>query len=167
MNNLNFSKNLLLFIFLSILNTVISIILPESFFIYVKWMFRDRKWEHGGTIYQKLFSIRKWKDKLPELSDIFRKTFSKKKLYSFNVEYLTKYIIESCRSELCHWMIVISVIIFSSWFSEDMLNLIFVLAVILNVPYIMIQRFNRPRIVNIMQKNEEKQERERLKEAEN
>lgn len=63
-------------------------------------------------------------------------------------------------------MIVISVIVFSSWFNEDMINLIFILAIILNVPYIMIQRFNRPRIINVMQKNVEKEEREKLKEAE-
>lgn len=166
MKDFIFSRNILLFAILSILNTAVSMILPESIFIYTKWLFRERKWEHGGTIYQKLFNIKKWKDKLPELSDFIKKSFPKKKLPSFNMEYLKKYIVESYRSELCHWMIVISVVIFSSWFNEDMENFIFILAVILNVPYIMIQRFNRPRIMNIMQKSEEKDERKRLNEAE-
>lgn len=166
MEDFIFSRNILLFALLSMLNTAVSLILPESLFIYTKWLFKERKWEHGGTIYQKLFNIKKWKDRLPELSDIVKKNFSKKKLPSFNVEYLKKYIVESCRSEMCHWMIVISVIVFSSWFNEDMEKFIFILAVILNVPYIMIQRFNRPRIINVMQKNSDKEEHKRLEEAE-
>lgn len=166
MEDFVFSRNILLFALLSMLNTAVSLILPENLFIYTKWLFKERKWEHGGTVYQKLFNIKKWKDKLPELSDIIKRNFPKKKLPSFNVEYLKKYIVESCRSEMCHWMIVISVIVFSSWFNDDMENFIFILAVILNVPYIMIQRFNRPRIINVMQKNAEKEERTKLKEAE-
>lgn len=165
MEDFIFSRNVLLFALLSMLNTAVSLILPENLFLYIKWLFKERKWEHGGTVYQKLFNIKKWKDRLPELSDIIKKNFSKKKLYSFNIEYLKKYIIESCRSELCHWMIVVSVIVFSSWFNDDMINFIFILAIILNVPYIMIQRFNRPRIINVMQKNVEKEEREKLEEA--
>jgi glycosyl-4,4'-diaponeurosporenoate acyltransferase len=158
MGNFLFSRNLLLFALLSIVNTTVSLILPENLFNPGKWMFRERKWEHGGNVYQKFFNIKKWKDKLPELGDFAKKIFPKKKLPSFNVEYLQKYTAESCRSEMCHWMIVISVVLFSSWFNEEVENFMFILAVVLNVPYIMIQRFNRPRIINVMQKNAEKAE---------
>lgn len=157
MEDFVFSKNILLFAILSMVNTAISLILPENLFNPSKWMFRERKWENGGTVYQKLFNIKKWKDRLPELGDFVGRIFPKKKLPSFNVEYLKKYIIESCRSEMCHWMIVLSVIVFSSLFNEEMENFMLILAVILNVPYIMIQRFNRPRIINAMQKTLKRQ----------
>ena len=150
---MTFIDNVLVFIALSIANTLISIKLSLSSFNYKNWLFKERAWEKKGTVYQSYFHVKKWKDKLPELSDFITRIFSKKQVLSHNVDYLYRFVLETCRAELTHWSIIASSFLFIFWDSAGMSVLMICTASVLNLPYIIIQRYNRPRILNILSHN--------------
>ncbi|TGA98373.1 glycosyl-4,4'-diaponeurosporenoate acyltransferase [Sporolactobacillus shoreae] len=143
-------NNLIVFLILSIINTLISIKLPISLFHYDSWFFRVTHWEKNGQIYQWYFGVKKWKNQLPELSDFLSFLFSKKQMMQYSPDYLVRFALETCRAELVHWCIIFSSLIFSVWNSMGMSLLMIFIAVVFNLPYIIIQRYNRPRILNLL-----------------
>lgn len=129
---------------------MISIKLPISLFHYDSWLFRVKRWEKNGQIYQWYFGVKKWKNQLPELSDFLSFLFSKKQMMQYSPDYLVRFALETCRAELVHWCIIFSSLIFSIWNSIGMSLLMVLIAVVFNLPYIIIQRYNRPRILNLL-----------------
>jgi glycosyl-4,4'-diaponeurosporenoate acyltransferase len=113
-------------------------------------LFREKHWEAGGAIYQRIFNVRRWKDALPELSDIIKKLFPKKRIIRFDAEYLQSYIIESCRAELTHFCIIGISFLFPLWAGFSVSLLIIYISIFLNLPFIIIQRYNRPRIQRLL-----------------
>ena len=112
--------------------------------------FRTHKWENGGKIYQDIFRVRAWKEYIPVAG-----TFDKKSIGRNGhpgPEYLTKYILESLRAELCHGyaFIFALMICLISGPSADIKIIIW--SVLLNAPCIIIQRFNRPRFERVVKR---------------
>ena len=112
-------------------------------------LFRPWRWEDGGQIYQKVFRIRIWKDYIPAVG-----TFDKKQLAANpDTAYVSRYLLESLRAELCHLIALLSgiaIMAFSSW---DSGRRILAWEIAVNVPCIMIQRFNRPRLERLLRRN--------------
>lgn len=150
-----FKCNVLIFIAVSLIISLIAERLPARFYDYKKRLYRERKWEEGGRIYERFFFVKKWKSKLPELSDYIKTIFSKKHLQSLKGDYLSVFLEESCKAEFTHWVIILSSLLF--YFSTDLFTAsrILFLAAALNMPYIIIQRYNRPRIIRLLKKSEE------------
>ena len=77
-------------------------------------LFRPWRWEDGGQIYQKVFRIRIWKDYIPAVG-----AFDKKQLAANpDTAYVSRYLLESLRAELCHLIALLSgiaIMAFSSW----------------------------------------------------
>jgi glycosyl-4,4'-diaponeurosporenoate acyltransferase len=113
-------------------------------------LFREKSWEAGGDIYQRLFKVRTWKAILPELSDFLKILFPKKKIRAFDAGYLQSYIIESCRAELTHFCIIGITLLFPLWAGFSVSLLVIYISVLLNLPFIVIQRYNRPRIQRLL-----------------
>lgn len=103
-------------------------------------------WEKDGDIYEKLFHIRAWKDYIPSVS-----AFDKKNL-SMNPDkaYLSKFILESVRAELCHVAAVLFGLLIYLITPDDTRRKIIIWIIAMNIPCIMIQRFNRPRLEKIL-----------------
>lgn len=91
---------------------------------------------------------------MPELSDFIKSIFLKKYIKEHNMVYLSSYLIESCRAELTHRNIIILSFLFSLWNSSLTAVIMTVIAVILNLPYIIIQRYNGPRIIRVLKQLE-------------
>jgi len=126
--------------------------MPESTYYYKRWLYKEREWEEGGRVYDRLFGVRKWKSRLPEMSDFVKFAFPKKHLKSTDDDYLARFVLESCRSEWTHWMIICSSLLFLLWNEFIPAFKIILLATVLNMPYIIIQRYNRPRIIRLLEK---------------
>lgn len=161
---MTFIDNILIFIFLSLINTFVSIKLPESFFNYKNLLFKEKAWEKKGYIYQHLFRVRRWKNILPELSDFLKSIFPKKQIMKFRLDYLYRFVLETCRAELAHWCIITSSLIFTLWNDLVMSVILIFIALALNLPFIIIQRYNRPRIINIIVRMESMQKKTDIKE---
>lgn len=147
---MTFIDNVLVFILFSVAITLISIRIPVTSFHYNSRLFKERKWERKGAVYQSLFHIKKWKNKLPQLSDFFKKLFSKKQVLNSSPEYLYRFVLETCRAEFTHWAIIASSFLFILWDGICMSVFMICAASVLNLPYVMIQRYNRPRILKIL-----------------
>ncbi len=146
----NFFVNIVVFFFMSIVITYICEKIPKEMYSYKNWLLRERKWEKRGVIYQRLLKVKSWKKYLIELNDFIKSVFPKKHIPEYSKEYLSRYLMECCKSELTHWMIIFSTFLF--WVFNDF-NTFFTMllvAVALNLPYIIIQRYNRPRILQII-----------------
>jgi len=44
------------------------------------WLFKQRKWEKDGRIYERLFGLKSWGKRLPDGAAIFKEGFEKKHL---------------------------------------------------------------------------------------
>lgn len=148
-----FKVNILVFILISLTMTIVCEKIPDKIYSYRKWLFRERKWENGGRIYEHYFGVKSWKAKLPDISDFFKWRFNKKHLAGSGSDYLSTFLMESCKSEFTHWMIIVSTVFFNFWNDIIATAAVFLFACLLNLPYIIIQRYNRPRLIKLMLKN--------------
>jgi glycosyl-4,4'-diaponeurosporenoate acyltransferase len=121
--------------------------LPDRFFDPENALFRTRPWEKGGRIYERLLHIRRWKRLLPDGAAAWKKRgYQKKRLESFSRQNLTRYLTESARGELTHWLAILPFWIFGFFTPPYVILLMLAYALIVNVPCIAAQRYNRPRV---------------------
>lgn len=93
--------------------------------------------------------IKKWKDKIPELGQTVN--FKKDKLVDANnPKYIEKFLVETCYAESLHICCAIFALIFMCFMPNGCFwNISFPIGIIYamyNVPSILIQRYNRPRL---------------------
>jgi glycosyl-4,4'-diaponeurosporenoate acyltransferase len=106
-----------------------------------------------GRTYERLFHIRWWKHLLPDGAAAWKKRgFRKKKLESYSEENLHRFLIESARGELTHWLAIIPFWVFGFFAPAPAVPLMLLYALIVNLPCIIVQRYNRPRIKQILKK---------------
>ncbi|MFC1851742.1 glycosyl-4,4'-diaponeurosporenoate acyltransferase [candidate division CSSED10-310 bacterium] len=105
-------------------------------------LFKKRSWE-GDTLYRTILKAHRWKKKLPDGASWFKKGFPKKKLKNRDPEYLKRFIRETCRGELSHWLMFFCAPLFFLW-NPPWASVVMVLyAVSANFPCIITQRYNR------------------------
>ncbi len=120
-----------------------SVRLPLSAFNPGSWLYRTRKWEKDGTLYNRFLSVKKWKALLPSGGTAFR-GFPMKRIESRKPEYLRRWLVETCRSELCHWIAFFSAFLFFLWNPPVAGGIMVLYAFWANMPCIVVQRYNRP-----------------------
>lgn len=126
--------------------------LPDRVYRPDSWLFRSRSFEKGGRLYERLFRISRWKDLLPEGS-IARKEerFSKKHLGDRREEGLRRYLLESARGELTHWLAIPCFLVFGLFIPPEAMGWMVLYALAANLPFILVQRYNRPRILRLLE----------------
>ena len=144
-----FFKNLILWIILQFIVACIISFLPDSLFNPHGWPYKIRKWEKDGKIYKELFKVKNWKNKLPvgkpfNKNDIDLREFKSKKL-----SYINKYMITSCKSEAVHIFSIFSMFIFFIFHNLPIAITIMLSALLINLPFIIILRYNRHRILKL------------------
>ena len=130
--------------------------IPDSRFNEESWFFGLHKWEQNGSIYEKVFKIRFWKRHLPDGAAVFDKGFKKKKLITLDRKYLKAFIKETCRAEWAHWMQITPFWLFGLWAPPPVIWFMLVYALLLNIPCIIAQRYNRPRLKKLLRDLEER-----------
>ncbi|WP_188889504.1 glycosyl-4,4'-diaponeurosporenoate acyltransferase CrtO family protein [Paenibacillus radicis (ex Gao et al. 2016)] len=94
--------------------------------------------------------IRLWKDWLPEGSVLLKEAFSKRSLSSRHPHYYDKFALEAYRGEWTHWLCMVPAPLFFLW-NEPLYGWAMVgYAVAANLPFIMVQRYNRFRLERII-----------------
>ncbi len=115
-------------------------------------IFKARSWEANGALYQRLFRVRRWKSLLPSGGAIFPGGFSLKKVASHDSGYLREWVNESYRAELTHWLAMMAVVIFVLWNPPIGMAINIIYALVVNLPCIITQRYNRPRLMAIVER---------------
>lgn len=144
---------------IGILSHYIGESLPRRLFGEYKFPFRTYKWERDGKIYNRL-KIKKWKNRLPDMSRVMRDMLPKKVTYDATSADIDALIKETCVAECVHyWLCLFAVGIYLIWknYVGVILALVFVAC---NIPFMMIQRYNRPHLIKLRQKLLKREERE-------
>lgn len=135
---------------------IIGLFVPRSWFDPSNCLFREKKWEQGGKVYNKI-KISKWKSKLPDMSKYVKRLLSKRLNGNDSVEDITNLLKETCVAEVAHIVLcVLSLGMFLVWEGEGG-AICCLLYAIGNIPYIMIQRYNRPRLMKMLNRLERKE----------
>lgn len=113
------------------------------------WLFRERRWERGGKTYEALF-VKAWKDYLPDAGPWFKEGFRKGSLSSRSPDYFRRFVLETCRGELAHWLVIPAAPLFFLWNRPWVGALMVAYAVVGNVPCIIVQRYNRIRLTRLL-----------------
>jgi glycosyl-4,4'-diaponeurosporenoate acyltransferase len=129
--------------------------IPTQRLDHRRWLFCTRDWERGGAVYQAVLRIRKWKSLLPSGGPALGADFSLARVESHDRSYLQTWVLESCRAEITHWLVMASVALFLLWNPPVGVAANVVYAIAANVPCILAQRFNRPRVLAILERHED------------
>ena len=113
------------------------------------WLYRERRWEMAGNIYQKVLRIKSWKHLLPDGAAVSKSGFRKKRLRSSDPAYIERFVLETCRAELTHWLIFAFAPVFFLWNDWRIGIVMIAYGIIANVPCIASQRYNRVRLMSV------------------
>lgn len=133
--------------------------LPRGLFSEYKFPYRAFKWEKDGKFYNCL-RMKKWKNHLPDMSRIMRDMLPKRITFDATSDNIDALIKETCVAECVHyWLCIFSVGIYLIWknYVGVILALVFIAC---NIPFMMIQRYNRPHLIKLRNKLLKREERE-------
>ena len=114
-------------------------------------IFKVLKFEKDGEFYNRYFRIKLWKDKLPDGSKILMNSFSKQTFNAKDLDYLNKFLIEINRAEISHWLQILPAPLFFLFNVEWVGYFMIGYALIANIPFILAQRYNRARVIKIIE----------------
>lgn len=126
--------------------------MPRRHFERDCWLYRLRGWEEGGALYNRLFRIKRWKERLPEAGALFAGGVSKRELQGRSAEKLQLLVAETRRAELTHWLPVLFSLSFFAWNPVNVAAWMPVIGFVGNVPFIMVQRHLRPRLAALAER---------------
>lgn len=128
----------------------VASILPEKFlkqdFFFTHILF----FEENPNWFKRYLLINKWKDKMPELGGFFKKGFQKRSVANGEIAQLELFIKETRRAEIAHWLMtagwILTTLFNPMW--AVIFNIIF--AHVVNFPCLIIQRYNRVRLIKVL-----------------
>lgn len=114
--------------------------------------FRSWNFEQEGQLWQQLVKVQNWKNHLPDGQNLNPNISSKATFdLSKNMNDIQQFILETRRAEIVHMMSIFPIIAFyKSSKSVKIINFAYV--VIANVPCVIVQRYNRPKLIRIYNK---------------
>jgi glycosyl-4,4'-diaponeurosporenoate acyltransferase len=125
--------------------------LPASWLARDAWLFRLRyRPDRVARRYERLLRVRHWKGFLPEAGDLFRGGFSKRRLARRDRSYLERFVVETRRAELTHWVIMALGPVFFLWNPWWLALAMVGYALAANVPCVLTQRYNRSRLLRLL-----------------
>ncbi|MBQ8814125.1 MAG: glycosyl-4,4'-diaponeurosporenoate acyltransferase [Lachnospiraceae bacterium] len=133
-----------------ILSFIIGRLLPKKWFDWEAAFFQCRQSENGGRIYER-YHIRKWKDIVPDMNKILPALMpgrAPKALHSSREE-VEGLLQETCVAEVIHLALAVAGLWCVHIWPEFPGLVLALLNVVGNLPFIMIQRYNRPRFCKI------------------
>jgi glycosyl-4,4'-diaponeurosporenoate acyltransferase len=112
----------------------------------------SHNWEKNGDVYQQFFDVKKWKDRLPEMGDNSPNQFRKTRMNTTDPMYLYIFILETVRAEMCHGLaFIFGILVLMNNPTVPGLFFLLLYITLVNVPFVIIQRFNRPRLERLLE----------------
>lgn len=129
--------------------------LPDRFFMSshkLNGLFKERPFEKNGKFWKDKVRVHEWKDKLPDGASLFHAGYKKKELQSNDISTIAIFIKETKRAELTHWLLMVPAPFFFLWNPVWVGWAMILYALLVNIPFIMIQRYNRIRLLRISER---------------
>ena len=125
-------------------------IIPKKWFSVNLFPYKPYPFENGGRYYDK-WKVKKWQNKVPDMSKIFTKLMPPKSLKNNRIDIMLR---ETCVAEFAHMLLgVLGFICVGLWRGIGGW-IVSGLYLIGNIPFIMIQRYNRSRLMAITERKE-------------
>lgn len=145
------SFNVLAWPVIHLLVSWITLRIPDASFHPESRWFRLRGFEKNGKIYETLFSVKRWKGKLPDGAPWIGSDFRKARITERTKAYFMRFQRETCRAEMAHWCTLAFAPVFlwkgnPSW----AVSVHFTYAIAANLPCIVVQRYNRGALGGIL-----------------
>lgn len=118
------------------------------------WITRPRRFEEAGRFYVDRLRIRRWKPILPEAGALFTGGFDKSRLETRSPGHLRRHVAETRRAEIGHWMALMPTPLFWRWNPRWLALVMTAYAGAVNGPCIAAQRYNRLRLVRVLERLE-------------
>jgi len=142
---------ILAYIVLNLLAAMFPRVFPTSIININSKVFRTFKFERK---FYEAIGVRSFKDKIPDLGGLF-KGFYKSEFSGSDSDYLGKFIKSTIVSEIVHMLGILSCIIIFFVFNEHVINFAlpaFLLNTYFNILPIFVQRYNRPKLYRIYER---------------
>lgn len=114
-----------------------------------RWWFRPRPWE-TERFYRRVLRIGRWKDRLPEAGALFAGGVSKRQVTAAEGGGLERFVVETRRAEVGHTLCALCGPVFVLWNPPAAAVLLVAYGVLVNAPFVAIQRYNRMRAARVL-----------------
>ena len=142
---------------LGVLSFDIGRLLPKSWFHADRFPYKTAAYE--PKIYQAL-RVKSWQGKVPDMSRIFKKIMPEKKMTAETIADVPRMLEETCVAELTHFLLsILGLAMLWIWPGAGGITVTVIYILLGNLPFIIIQRYNRPRLQRLYAMQQRKQER--------
>lgn len=142
---------------LGILSFIIGRLLPKVWFHADRFPYKTAAGEQ--KIYQAL-RVKSWQSKVPDMSRLFRHIMPAKKMTAETVADIPRMLEETCVAELTHTLLsILGLAMLRLWPGWGGIIVTIIYILLGNVPFIIIQRYNRPRLQRLYAMQQRKRER--------
>ena len=146
---------------IGIFGFVLGRLMPKRWFDHTCFPYRAAAFERDGQVYEAL-GIRRWQNRVPDMSRIFPHLMPPKRMTAhLDAQTLLVMIRETCAAEATHTLLMLAglgVIVIWPCVWGVMLYLVY--AIFGNLVFIIIQRYNRPRLVRLYERKRAKRSKE-------
>lgn len=146
-------------IFLGIVSHFYGQALPRKWFKGDRFPYKEFAFEKGGKIYR-FFGVHKWQKKMPDMSqvmpDMVKKCLSQK-ITAGNVRTL---VAEACVAEHVHVMLCVAFLYIAKFWKTRVWVGLWLIYTAFNIPFIAIQRYNRPKLLRLLERLEKKEQKD-------
>ena len=137
-------------------------LLPPRWFHWERFPYKTLPFEKGGALYKRL-RIQCWQNKVPDMSRILPKLMPPKRMVNKDDGGLLRMIQETCIAELTHGVLCVTGLhCMNIWPGLGGTALATLNVFFFNLPFILIQRYNRPRLVRLYYRRQKKEENEKI-----
>ena len=147
---------LFFFATVGILSHIIGESLPRKRFHYDAWPYKPYAWEEDGMFYNRVLRIRKWRKYLPDKSKAVKSMYRKSLGTRFSESHVERLIQESCVAEFVHLMLILSSPFIAAFMDGRAALFCGIAFAVGNVPFVLIQRYNRPKLIKLYRAAQEK-----------
>ena len=127
--------------------------LPRSMYDPCRFPYKAWQWEKDGRVYERL-GVKWRKAHAIDMSRFMKRSFPKQNTVTRDPARLRRLVQEMCNAELVHWVLALLSPVFAllieGWYGV----VIAVAYALFNLSDVMIQRYNRPRIMMILERLE-------------
>ena len=142
---------------LGVLSFVVGRLIPKH------WFHADRFPWVCHPAEQKLWKrlhVRKWQAKIPDMSRIFKRIMPEKKMTAETIADVPRMLEETCVAELTHFLLsLLGLAMLWIWPGAGGIIVTVIYILLGNLPFIIIQRYNRPRLQRLYAMQQRKRER--------
>ena len=138
---------------LGVLSFLLGRLVPKIWFDYARFPYRAFSFERDGKVYDAL-GIARWQSRVPDMSRVFPKLMPPKKLSARPDEQtLLVMIRETCAAEATHALLILAGLgLLAIWPGAGGIVLYLIYAIFGNLVFLIIQRYNRPRLVRLYER---------------